>query len=275
MKPKIAVTIVLYQQLFSRIPAFEELKRAVEEKKIQLVIYDNSEHEQKNPVFDEENVLYHHDPKNPGLAAAYNFSLAQLPSDTCCFVTLDQDTVLTESYVHALSEIHFEEDVIAAVPMVFDHGKQVSPVYSDDYVNRTFQAVKESGIISERVMAINSGAAFSFSFLQEIGGFNPVFALDFLDHWLFWKIHEAGKKVEVLPVRLEHELSVMDYANVTTKRYHSILTAENQFYQKYDHSHWPDHRRQLLLRTFKQFLTVKNREIWRLTLRSYIENWKV
>ncbi|MBA0969694.1 glycosyl transferase family 2, partial [Enterococcus gallinarum] len=32
------------------------------------------------------------------------------------------------------------------------------------------------------------------------------------------------------------------------------------------------HRKQLLLRTVKQFLTVRNRKIWRLTLQSFTEN---
>ncbi|REA90507.1 glycosyl transferase family 2, partial [Staphylococcus pseudintermedius] len=44
---------------------------------------------------------------------------------------------------------------------------------------------------------------------------------------------------------------------------------------EYDQRHLSSHRRQLLLRTAKQFLTVKNRHIWRMTLRSYVKNWKV
>ncbi len=60
-------------------------------------------------------------------------------------------------------------------------------------------------------MAINSGVAWSVKFLKKIGGFNPAFSLDFLDHWLFWKVDQLEKTVEILPVRMEHDLSVLDY----------------------------------------------------------------
>lgn len=67
----------------------------------------------------------------------------------------------------------------------------------------------------------------------------------------------VGKMVEILPVRLEHDLSVLDYEKVTSNRYRSILQAENRFYHEYDQRHLSSHRQQLLLRTVKQFLTVK------------------
>lgn len=105
-------------------------------------------------------------------------------------------------------------------------------------------------------MAINSGVAWSVKFLKKIGGFNPAFSLDFwiigcFGKWISWKT------VEILPVRMEHDLSVLDYEKVSSNRYRSILQAENRFYHEYDQRHLSSHRRQLLLRTAKQFLTVK------------------
>ncbi len=57
----------------------------------------------------------------------------------------------------------------------FFWGRQVSPVYSNHYINRTAQAVEVDGTTAERIMAINSGVAWSVKFLKKIGGFNPAF----------------------------------------------------------------------------------------------------
>ena len=74
---------------------------------------------------------------------------------------------------------------------------------------------------------------------------------------------------------MTHDLSVLDYKKVNVTRYQSILAAESIFYQEYDRQHLMQHRKQLVLRMTKQFLTVKNRQIWRMTLRSFVDNWKV
>ncbi|MFR2689685.1 MAG: glycosyltransferase, partial [Enterococcus faecium] len=219
MKPEIVVVVVLYQQLFSQSPTYEPLSKALSEKHIQLVIYDNSPQRQQNELFEKENTIYYHDPQNPGLAAAYNYALSQANERTRCIVTLDQDTRLVDDYFEILRKVAFTDECVAAVPMIFSGGRQVSPVYSNHYINRTAQAVEVDGTTAERIMAINSGVAWSVKFLKKIGGFNPAFSLDFLDHWLFWKVNQLEKMVEILPVRLEHDLSVLDYEKVTSNRY--------------------------------------------------------
>ena len=75
--------------------------------------------------------------------------------------------------------------------------EMVSPVFAN--ILRPLKSEKpESGIQHTPVMAINSGAFIRVSFLDEIGGFNNQFPLDFLDHWLFHEIYANGKKVWVL-----------------------------------------------------------------------------
>lgn len=76
--------------------------------------------------------------------------------------------------------------------MIFSGSRQVSPLYSDRYINRTAQAVEVEGPTAERIMAINSGVAWSVKFLKKIGGFNPAFSLDFwiigcFGKWISWK----------------------------------------------------------------------------------------
>lgn len=271
--PKIVVVIVLYQQRFSQSPSFDLLMKAVKEKKIQLVVYDNSPVKQLEPLLEQDkDISYYHDPSNPGLATAYNYALNHAQQNIRYFVTLDHDSQLTATYFDTLLTIDWTDELVAAVPLVYAGSNQISPVFADRYINRQVEKVDRSQLSQRRIMAINSGAVFSIKFLKEIGGFNLDFPLDFLDHWLFWTIYQFKKTVFILPKKMEHDLSVLDYQKVSVTRYQSILKAEKTFYQNYDKEMLPRHRKQLLLRTVKQFLTVRNRKIWRLTLQSFTEN---
>ena len=271
--PKIVVVIVLYQQRFSQSPSFDLLMKAVKEKKIQLVVYDNSPVKQLEPLLEQDkDISYYHDPSNPGLATAYNYALNHAQQNIRYFDTLDHDSQLTATYFDTLLTIDWTDELVAAVPLVYAGSNQISPVFADRYINRQVEKVDRSQLSQRRIMAINSGAVFSIKFLKEIGGFNLDFPLDFLDHWLFWTIYQFKKTVFILPEKMEHDLSVLDYQKVSVTRYQSILKAEKTFYQNYDKEMLPRHRKQLLLRTVKQFLTVRNRKIWRLTLQSFTEN---
>ena len=271
--PKIVVVIVLYQQRFSQSPSFDLLMKAVKEKKIQLVVYDNSPVKQLEPLLEQDkDISYYHDPSNPGLATAYNYALNHAQQNIRYFVTLDHDSQLTATYFDTLLTIDWTDELVAGVPLVYAGSNQISPVFADRYINRQVEKVDRSQLSQRRIMAINSGAVFSIKFLKEIGGFNLDFPLDFLDHWLFWTIYQFKKTVFILPEKMEHDLSVLDYQKVSVTRYQSILKAEKTFYQNYDKEMLPRHRKQLLLRTVKQFLTVRNRKIWRLTLQSFTEN---
>lgn len=271
--PKIVVVIVLYQQRFSQSPSFDLLMKAVKEKKIQLVVYDNSPVKQLEPLLEQDkDISYYHDPSNPGLATAYNYALNHAQQNIRYFVTLDHDSQLTATYFDTLLTMDWTDELVAAVPLVYAGSNQISPVFADRYINRQVEKVDRSQLSQRRIMAINSGAVFSIKFLKEIGGFNLDFPLDFLDHWLFWTIYQFKKTVFILPEKMEHDLSVLDYQKVSVTRYQSILKAEKTFYQNYDKEMLPRHRKQLLLRTVKQFLTVRNRKIWRLTLQSFTEN---
>jgi GT2 family glycosyltransferase len=273
MKSKILTVIVLYKQKISDSPAYALLKEAVSLGQTQLLVVDNSPTSQEDVLFQMDGISYVHEPTNPGLTAAYNRGLTA-GSDLDWLVALDQDTQITSDYYKKLSEVP-EKQYAAAVPKIFAGERQLSPLYAADYIDRTAQPVEQSGETEERVMAVNSGTAFSIRFLKKIGGFNPAFSLDFLDHWLFWRIFQENEKIYVLPVHFEHELSVLDYKTMSIERYRSITEAENLFYQKYDTDHLKKHKQQLVLRTVKHFLTVRDRRIWRQTLRAFIQSRKV
>lgn len=267
---KLVITLVLYQTEFSKTPSYDYLKRVIIEKKsVYLFIYDNSPEVQDDDVFHLENVQYIHDEANPGLAKAYNAGRQYLMAvQGDLMLLLDQDTLLDECYLETILDLTLNKDVGAYVPIVNSHGRQISPVFSDEYVGGRSELPKVGGY-SQRLMSINSGTVLPKETLKSIGQFNLDFPLDFLDHWLFWKIHQAGKKISVLDHQLTHDLSVLDYGKINNKRYESILHGETLFYQKYDQDKFNQHRKHLLLRTIKQFLRVKNRQIWRRTFLEY------
>ncbi|WP_430602160.1 hypothetical protein IGJ02_002435 [Enterococcus sp. DIV0724b] len=270
MENKMVITIVLYQTEFSKTPSYDYLKKMLIEKKtVYLFVYDNSENAQEDEVFYLENVCYIHDEKNPGLAKAYNAGAEYLKKiEGDLLLLLDQDTQLDKMYLDTVLDLKLEEKIGAYVPIISSHGRQISPLYSDEYVGRKSK-FPEVGIYSDRIMSINSGTILPKTTLTNIGSFNDDFPLDFLDHWLFWKIHELNKNINVLDHHLIHDLSVLDYKTVSSRRYESIIRSETLFYQKYDQDKFYSHRKHLLLRTVKQFLRVKDRKIWRRTFSEY------
>lgn len=266
---RITIVLVLYQKKLDQVGSMALLKQLSSDPEFSLLIYDNSPTKQKDSFLEEANVTYIHDPKNPGLAEAYNAALqSAIEKNSQLLLLADQDTVLTLDYLRALQKETLTANIGAWVPIVYSHDRQISPVFADTYINSASE-YPTFGISQRRVMAINSGAAVSVAVLQTIGGFNEAFSLDFLDHWLFWMLNKSGYQIKILPDELLHDLSVLDYRQVSVSRYESILAAERLFYQEYDVEKLAAHKRQLLLRTIKQFLTVSNRQIWRKTLAEY------
>ncbi|NHM29986.1 glycosyltransferase [Neobacillus terrae] len=269
---KTTVVMVLYKQKIEESKTFNSLKTTVLSTEkynddFQFIIYDNSPEIQ---AFDgnryKMDIRYIHDERNLGIAAAYNFALsAANENGSEWLLLLDHDTVITNDYFnHVINHVSnlndINKDIAAVVPKIYSEDIMISPVYSDGI--RLIKGDKPNeGIQDKPVMAINSGALISVSFLNRIGGFNEEFQLDFLDHWLFHVIYQQGFKVRLLNVSLDHELSVMDYKRVSFQRYKSILDSELRFYRNYKKSMYQLFKRNLAFRFAKQVLTVKDKRI--------------
>lgn len=266
MVGKYFVVIVLYKVDWPDVLAREAVEQAVEEGFINVLIYDNTADSQKYDFFQVRGVTYYHDPVNSGLAKAYNKALSLMGSSMEWLLLLDQDTQLSFEYLRSFVNYRQIEKVAAIVPRVFSGMRQISPANAERYIDRK-AIFLEAGVYDERVMAINSGALINTIFLRKVGGFNEAFPLDFLDHWVFWEIHRNGWKVEVIPLMLEHQLSVLDYSNMDHSRYVGILRSEENFYLNYDTTQLVRHKRQLFFRVCKQFFTVKDRFFWKCTLK--------
>lgn len=270
MENIIVIVLVLYQENLTQTPSYLLLRNYLKEKNnFYLLVYDNSPESQNDELFSFNNVRYIHNRKNPGLAEAYNEGISylnQVSGDL--LLLLDQDTKLKKQYLDYASHLKLLPSVGAYVPIVISGGIQISPVFSGNYV--TINSEKPAlGLAQERVMAINSGTLLPKATLNEIGKFNAEFPLDFLDHWLFWQLFQKKLQVLVLGETITHDLSVLSNEFVSFERYNKLLAAESNFYRKYDVNQLKRHKRQLVLRTIKQFFGVKNRLIWKRTWREY------
>lgn len=273
MNNDLQLVIVLYQMKWMNVASKNVLADFLKKQpSSHLLIVDNSFEAQINPFFEEVNVTYRHDSSNPGLAKAYNqaLELANL-HEKSWLILLDQDTKLTQEYFDTvLAHLNLDNQVVCLVPQMMAKQKQISPLIADAYIDRQW-SYPQVGISSKRVMAINSASVWQRSFLDEIGGFNLGFPLDFLDHWLFFQVYLQNRFIYVLPVHLQHDLSVLHYQTMPVTRYQAILQAEKKYYTQIEPTLNQRHQKQLKYRMIKQFFTLKNRKIWKATWQSLKE----
>jgi GT2 family glycosyltransferase len=272
---KITIVVVIYNLKVEKSKTYQTLKQTLFSNKellsnIDLILYDNSpEPQELNPLeFEGGDIIYHHDKRNLGISSAYNYALTVANQNgSKWLLLLDHDTELTNEYINLITHLeHIPSDVAAVVPKISSENKMISPVYSHSL--RPLQEENPKlGIQNKPVMAINSASLISIDFLNQIDGFSDEFPLDYLDHWVFYKIYEKGYKVWLLDVTLEHELSVMDYSRVSLRRYQSILDSEMIFFKNYKKDLYPAYRIQLVKRFLKQVVTVKNKKIAQYTLK--------
>lgn len=254
------IVIVLYQIKATDSLTIQTLQQILASNKLpelrQIIVYDNSPMED-TPVFTDKRFIYHFAEGNQGLAKAYNYVWPKSLSAGCDWlITLDQDTKLTNEYfIAVMNEIKkANEQIVVIAPVVYDKTQQISPVRSDTLRPLHTSLPMGGEIYHSQVMVINSAAVISLNFLQQIAGYNESFSLDYLDHWLCWKVYQEEKQIKVLQEELRHQLSVLDYkGSMNVKRYQQILNAESQFYIKYEVGMVSEYKRQLLLRSAKQF----------------------
>lgn len=232
--------IVLYRMRACDSAAFKTLLAAItgrDKDGIRVLLYDNTPGV-SDPGPLPEGILYESAGHNGGLAAAYNHALGVAQKDHCPWLLLlDQDTSLPFDFFATLTTQvrHFGPDgnVAALVPIVRSGGVVISPKRVSAFGLKPLRGPL-GGIHPEEITAINSGTVVRCDFVRSIGGFNRTYWLDYLDHWLFRKMYEAGKNVAVSECTLAHNLSVQDYRkNVSIERYRSILAGESAFMTTY------------------------------------------
>src|SRR5271163_370343 len=216
-----------------------------------LVVYDNSPCEQSFEMDVNVQVLYKHDPANAGLAAAYNFALAQAQEKRHeWLLLLDQDTSPTADFLTELVAckdlLGTKDKVASIVPRLMVGGRVHSPMthFIDqirhqfdviDHIRHRFRASDHAvgpeieGVQQGRLTAYNSGATLRVSALRAIGGFPNEYWLDFLDHAVFHALSLQGYSMYILKSEIEHEASQLTVSTVPLWRQRNILFAQIRF----------------------------------------------
>lgn len=257
------LVVVLYNMTFSESSTIISLNKLLASAAFpeirEVLIFDNSQTASELQGLDKR-FTYYHSEENVGLAQAYNQALEESKEEIAWLVTLDQDTTLTNDYLNELisTSVKVSDSVVAIAPIIKDQDQQISPVRSDTLRPLHSALPQGNQTYSSDIMVINSGTALRTDFLKKIGGYNLAFPLDYLDHWLSWQILAEGKEIKIVKSTLQHQLSVLNYAeHMNVFRYQAILQAEKSYYSFYATSLVSNYRKQLFLRGVKQLVTGK------------------
>ncbi|MGR3741267.1 glycosyltransferase [Companilactobacillus sp. DQM5] len=266
---ELAVVVVTYKTDFLNTPSSKILLDYAKKNKIKLIIYDNKA---VAPKISNRNVINIQTTENHGLAKPYNTALKYaIDNNAKWLMLLDHDTQITETYLKKVMSTNTEK-IKAILPIIKSNDTIISPLSANNYISLRKKEVPKQGLTNDSIMAINSASVLSIDQLFKIGGFNEKFSLDFLDHWLFWEFNKIkSKKYIIVPEQIMHSLSVQNINSVSYSRYESILNSEILFYTEYNKDQLDNFVKNLLLRSFKQFIFVKNRTFWKLTLSSYLK----
>lgn len=240
----IFAVIVLYRKAPLESSALRSLQASANfvekdiELKLKILLHDNSPQGCDTRLLP-SNVVYHPSSVNSGIANAYNSALQMATVEGFDWLlTLDQDTTVPESFLARIAttavQLSDKVNVAGIVPAVFDENRFISPHVISATRSRRL-AIGFAGIPNGEVAAINSATTWRISSLRDIGGFNPLFWLDYLDHWTFKTIRRANKAIYVIgDLRVEHQMSLLNRGNqLSAERFDNILISESAFYDLY------------------------------------------
>ncbi len=202
MNNKILYIVVLYRMTLAESLSYKGLCDSLSEEELKhdVYIHDNSKH-------------------NIYLAGAYNMGLTYAISHGYeWIVLLDEDTTITAAYITALKAAVIQKNFDVCVPTLVDNsGKVLSP--------STLYGIP---------VAMNSCLAIRCRTVQEMGGFNTNYPLDFLDNWLCHKLYQANISLQKLPVEIVHNLSVNNPKHyISRSRYLSLLEGERNYAREF------------------------------------------
>ncbi len=278
----ILAVIVLYRMPPSESPAFLSLQASAialnhGNVRLKILLFDNTPAGQDSAVIPED-IEYWPARSNQGISTAYNFALKMAEAQGFDWLlTLDQDTTLPASFVNRISalarDLTGRVEVAGLVPEVVDHGTFISP---HALVRGRSRRLPKgfTGIFDGNFSAINSCSIWRTSSLREIGGFNPLFWLDYLDHWLFHAIQLSGRRIYVIGnLEVEHELSLLNSRHqLSAERLADILRAESAFHDLYD---GPVSGCLFTMKMFArlslQIVRGRRRDLWPVTWNSFLQ----
>lgn len=229
IKYHIQAVVVLYKCSTSQsksLSSLLEIKPKINDLfNIDILVYNNSH---LSPISPNPEYQVYNSPTNSMLVGAYNYALnLALNKQIEWLLLLDQDTTLNYQYFNNLhnSLSNTNSNTACITPIITHNNKQISPVqYIPFFGPKWFLKPSPAGINNSCLFAFNSGTLIKTSAISSIGNFPTEFPLDDLDICYFYRLYLENYTTYVMPVTIQHQLSVLDYAkNMTHERYQSIL----------------------------------------------------
>jgi len=135
--------------------------------------------------------------RNVGVAAALNAALGEVPGDAEAVLLLDQDSVLAEELVSALSRHLADPTVGAAAPSPWDARS------GTDFGTLTAMQAE----VSDQDAVITSGMLVRRSLAQAVGGFREDLFVDYVDMDFCLRIRRTGARIlQDRRLKLEHSI---------------------------------------------------------------------
>ena len=252
----IEIVLVLYGIAPEQSRAFVSLRRHIARLGVdyELVVYNN---DTSLHIPDSAEYVAVNAEGNDMLARAYNYALQRAAREgRKWLLLLDDDTEVTAEYFEALnvfvSKTATSPEVVAAVPILKYGSLTISPERINPIMWYT-RPITNAGIYRKGITAFNSLSLLSVEFVSAIGGFSLDYPLDMLDHWVYRRIAQADKSVEVLGVEIAHSLSLLD-DSMSTHRLVGFLDAERRFVaSELTTLHYVSYKIRLALRLLKQY----------------------
>jgi GT2 family glycosyltransferase len=240
---RILVVVVLYKmsltdsqtiqgllQAFARYPELHD--------SLSVLIWDNS----PTPLKDAEPLsafTYKHSQENLGVSGAYNRAMKIAEATGCQWLLLlDQDTAIPADFLPQILKLGCrflnKSEIAAIVPFLVDGERILSP-FKVLFKKRTPLDKPFEGVYPGEVSAANSGTLMRIDALEQIGGFNEDFWLDFSDVVAFHLLHLHGKQIYIAgDLLLKHKVAVLDFKkSMSPKRYLNFIAAEGAYWDVY------------------------------------------
>ena len=192
----IFAVLVLYNTNLENCLTFQTLTAALASEGLvmEILIYDNSPHQQQVKQYNNWQISYIHDSSNPGVSKAYNTGckIAAVKNKLWVFL-LDQDTFFPDIAIKTINcYLNKIKGIDLFCPILKDDFGFISP--SIMFFNRGFAPnIVTPGLNSFKGKSpINSGLIISVKLFESVGGYNEKIKLDFSD---FYFINKVSKKV--------------------------------------------------------------------------------
>lgn len=184
--------VVLYNTDFHTTNVWQTL--LCHEPDCQVLLYENSL-EPLNQRYASDQVLYHHDPNNGGVSAAYNYGACQARQleGVEAVLLLDEDTCFESDYLKVLRDLlQAHPDINLFVPQVLYQGDfPFSPIRRGLRWHRGV-SLPEGQYSLYDYLPVNSGACIRLSVFERVGGYQDAIRLDFADFDFFARLAEVS-----------------------------------------------------------------------------------